>query len=152
MTDEQAAQVQTLKEFDNYQHSPDSRVLLLAIIEWLDFSEKEVSRWPALETVLFNALAARERAVDDAWAQAIITAHPSYLYIAGETREALLRCVFAGIIKEAQRAVWLEAARLIEEGVDVSYECGPDNWKTFKSNDCKRMAARCREQAEAVKL
>ena len=75
MTDEQAIAVKALTEFDNYQHSPESRVLLLAIIEWLDLSEKEVSRWPSLETILFKALAARERAV---WEEAAKLAESKY--------------------------------------------------------------------------
>src|ERR1700682_4966355 len=62
-----------------------------------------------------------------------------------ECIKAMLPVIAAGL-REARREVWGEAAKGIEDGVDVKYECGPSNWQTFKSNDCKRMATWCREQ------
>lgn len=46
-----------------YRHSRASREAVLAVMEWLDLAQKDPERWPGLETLLFNVLAARERAV-----------------------------------------------------------------------------------------
>ena len=51
-----------LLAFYEYQSSASSHALLLAVITWLDLKEKDRYRWPALETILFRALATRERA------------------------------------------------------------------------------------------
>ena len=46
-----------------FRKSPESRVLLEALIYFLDLRVKDPEQWPALETILTAALEARERAV-----------------------------------------------------------------------------------------
>ncbi len=51
-------------------------------------------------------------------------------------------------MRQVERETWEKAAKLIEDGVDVPFECGPGNWKTFKSSDVKTMAKTMRQQAK----
>ena len=61
MTDELRREAEALTNVTAYSHSDSSRVLLLALIEFLDLSEKDPERWPALETILDTALKAQRR-------------------------------------------------------------------------------------------
>ena len=60
MTDTHALALCDIKEF---RSSVESRVLLEALIYFLDLKVKDPEHWPALETILHKALAQREREV-----------------------------------------------------------------------------------------
>ena len=92
-----------LLAFGEYQSSASSHSLLLAVITWLELKEKDRDRWPGLETILFRALAARER------------------------------------------AVWLEAAEMIEQYKTTDGSSSPGQATV------RHLVTKCRQQAEAVR-
>ena len=51
-----------LCDIREFRNSPESRVLLEALIYFLDLRVKDPEQWPALETILHNALHDAERA------------------------------------------------------------------------------------------
>lgn len=86
----------------------------------------------------------------EAWLIGLVRANGIYVDTAHPVPEIAIPLLVA-FAKQQRAEVWREAAKLVVDGVvDVSYECGPNNWKTFKSSDPKAMARACEQQAREL--
>lgn len=172
MTDEQAAQLKALTNITHYEHSPDSRVLLLAVIEWLNLDEGSPEKWRGLETILFKALSRHRKAAsmtNERVVQAISLAEQlkDYLEWTGwhgtspepavyqpttssdrplDARNTVVQ-IIADALAARERAIWLEAAKLAD-----GHECGGTDDIICQHQNCATIiSGMCVKQAEAVK-
>lgn len=151
MTDEQAAQLKALTNITHYEHSPDSRVLLLAVIEWLNLDEGSPEKWRGLETILFKALSRHRKATSMTNEQAArnmyenwMAVHAQRFHVGGDI-ESFIEALSAALAAR-ERAIWLEAAQELENCILVAGASGTNKI------DVPGFIAWCRQQAERVKL